>query len=250
MDTALLEEIGLTKSEIKVYLALLELGSSSTGKIVDKSKASSSKIYEILDKLIDKGLVSYNVTSGVKHFEAAPPSRILDYVDEKEKKIIEQKKALQQILPELELKQKRSKSKMGATIFRGLKGVETAMNDVLKEMKKGEEYYLFGGFVQDNKPYARFIKHYHEKRAKKGVKVKILYSEVGEPWGKEIEHLPYTKIKFAPSQLMTSSFILMYKNKTLIAVSTKDDVTYVRIESKEVTDSFKSQFELLWGQGK
>ena len=54
VKTELLEEIGLTKSEIKVYLALLELGSSTTGPIVDKSKASSSKIYEILDKLMQK----------------------------------------------------------------------------------------------------------------------------------------------------------------------------------------------------
>ena len=48
VKTELLEEIGLTKSEIKVYLALLELGSATSGPIVDKSGASSSKIYEIL----------------------------------------------------------------------------------------------------------------------------------------------------------------------------------------------------------
>ena len=77
-----LEEIGLTKSEIKVYLALLELGSSQTGKIVQKSKAASSKIYEILEKLIQKGLVSYIIKSGIKHFEAAPPERIMDYLEE------------------------------------------------------------------------------------------------------------------------------------------------------------------------
>ena len=67
MNESLLEKIGLTKSEIKVYLALLELGCSATGKIVEKSKASSSKIYEILDRLMQKGLVSFIIKSGIKN---------------------------------------------------------------------------------------------------------------------------------------------------------------------------------------
>ena len=111
MDSSLLEDIGLTKSEINVYLALLELGSSSTGKIVDKSGASSSKIYEILDRLMQKGLVSYVVKSGVKYFEAADPNRILDYVNEKESRLIKQKEKIKSLIPELELKRKISKYK-------------------------------------------------------------------------------------------------------------------------------------------
>src|SRR3989344_1268060 len=101
MDTRLLEDIVLTKSEVSVYLALLDLGSSSTGKIVDKSQVSSSKIYEILDRLMQKGLVSFVIKEGVKHFEAAPPDRILDYAEEKEKEMKQQKEGLKSLIPEL-----------------------------------------------------------------------------------------------------------------------------------------------------
>ena len=38
IETKILEEIGLTKSEIKVYLALLKLGSSTKKNIVKKLK--------------------------------------------------------------------------------------------------------------------------------------------------------------------------------------------------------------------
>ena len=65
MDTGLLESVGLTKSEAKVYLALLELGSSSKGPIVKRSGVASSKVYELLDKLIAKGLVSIVVKANV-----------------------------------------------------------------------------------------------------------------------------------------------------------------------------------------
>jgi sugar-specific transcriptional regulator TrmB len=248
MRKEILEEIGLTKSEINVYLALLELGSTTTGKIVDKAEVASSKIYEILDKLIQKGLASFIIKSGVKYFEAAPPERIMDYMKEKERKFNSQKDELKKLLPELELKQKLAKHKSEATVFRGLKGAETAMNQILKTMKKGEEYYLIGGVAGAWKPFMRFIKHYHEKRSKLGIKVKILYSEAGHEWAEDIKNLPNTEIKFAPSQLLTSNFILMYKDITILAVPTKTDVTYFKIENKEVTDSFKSQFELLWNQ--
>ncbi|MDO8660920.1 MAG: helix-turn-helix domain-containing protein, partial [Candidatus Woesearchaeota archaeon] len=142
MNIELLESIGLTKAEIKVYLALLELGSSTTGPIVEKSHASSSKIYEILEKLMQKGLASFVIESGMKYFEAAPPSRILEYVKEKEDSLTKQRQELQNIIPELELKQKLSNHKSDATIFRGLKGVKTAHEDILKTLKSGEEYYV------------------------------------------------------------------------------------------------------------
>ena len=77
MEFELLKEIGLTDSEIKVYVALLEIGSSSKGPIVDKSGVASSKIYELLEKLMQKGLVSQVIKSNVKYFEAAPPKRLL-----------------------------------------------------------------------------------------------------------------------------------------------------------------------------
>ena len=57
-----LEWIGLNKSETKVYLSLLRLGASSTGPIINDSKTANSKIYEVLDKLIHKGLVSFLVS--------------------------------------------------------------------------------------------------------------------------------------------------------------------------------------------
>ena len=54
METKTLKGIGLTDSEIKVYFALLELESSTVGKIIEKSRVPDSKIYSILEKLKEK----------------------------------------------------------------------------------------------------------------------------------------------------------------------------------------------------
>ncbi|MBS3174892.1 TrmB family transcriptional regulator, partial [Candidatus Woesearchaeota archaeon] len=80
MIEEILHQIGLTEGEIKVYLSLLELGSTSTGKIIKKSHISGSKVYEVLDRLSSKGLVTSVVKNGVKYFEATTPEKILSYL--------------------------------------------------------------------------------------------------------------------------------------------------------------------------
>ena len=83
MDTKPLEEIGLTKSEIKVYLALLKLGQTTAGPIVDEAKVTRSKIYDILERLKNKGLVSHIIKESTKYFSATSPTNIIEYLNKK-----------------------------------------------------------------------------------------------------------------------------------------------------------------------
>ena len=146
MNTKILKKIGLTDSEIKVYLALLELGSSKKAPIVKKSKISSSKIYEVMDKLIDKGLASYVIKNKVKHFNAAPPSRIKSYIKKKQRTLKQQEKEFNKILPSLNLKQQLTQKGSDAEIYKGWKGMTTVYNDLLESLRKGDHYYVFGQY--------------------------------------------------------------------------------------------------------
>src|SRR3989338_8385224 len=105
METKILEEIGLTPGEIKVYLALIGLGETTTGPIVDEARVSISKVYSILERLSKKGLVSHVVKNNVKYFKAADPNRLLIYLQEKEEHLKKQEQELKKFIPELELKQ-------------------------------------------------------------------------------------------------------------------------------------------------
>lgn len=52
-------QLGLTSGEARIYLSLLKLGSSKVGSIVKDSRVSYSKVCDVLERLITKGLVSY-----------------------------------------------------------------------------------------------------------------------------------------------------------------------------------------------
>ena len=88
MNTKALEKI-LTKNEIKVYLALLELGTTTTGTLARKSELHTSRVYESLSKLIEKGLVSFVIKSNRKHFSASNPEELLDVLDRHKKEVKE-----------------------------------------------------------------------------------------------------------------------------------------------------------------
>ncbi len=82
-----LQELGFTAGEERVYLALLRIGHSTTGAIAKEANVSRSKLYEILEKLARKGIVSHYKKNNVAYFSAPPPKRILEYLKEKEEHI-------------------------------------------------------------------------------------------------------------------------------------------------------------------
>jgi HTH-type transcriptional regulator, sugar sensing transcriptional regulator len=99
VNTELFKELGFTEREIKVYLALIELGSSTIGPICSKTKLQASKVYETLDKLQEKGLVSFTIVSKTKHFQSSDPTEILNMLDER-------KRQFKEVIVELKEKQK------------------------------------------------------------------------------------------------------------------------------------------------
>ncbi|MBN2051908.1 hypothetical protein JW756_00215 [Candidatus Woesearchaeota archaeon] len=249
MDMNILEQIGLTRSEIKVYLALLELGVTTTGPIVNKSGASSSKIYEILDRLIKKGLVSYIRKGKTKNFEAAPPSRILDYFKEKDEELDRQRKQVEQLLPELEIKRQLSKHQEEATIYKGMKGVETAFYDALKLMKKGETFYVYGIPPRSDKINYFFVK-WNKERAKLGIKAKQLFNESARGELQALpENNPLSQIKVMQQDQVMPVGINIFNDQVILFPSeTEKQPLLIVINNKEIAQSFKTQFDIFWNQ--
>ena len=241
----ILKEIGLTESEIKVYLSLLELGSSTAGPIIDKSKISSSKIYEVLERLMQKGLISYIIKSKTKYFDAEPPKRIKQYLKEKQKQLEDQEKALNKIIPELELKRKLAQEKNEASVFKGLKAIKNFYLNILTELKSKEEYYVLGANYGDYCfVITSFFENYHKQRVKKGIKLKMLANKDAKA-----TIVPSCKrnsqIKFLPKDLMTNMMTIFYKNKAFICFLTKEPTGFL-IENQEVVEGFKTYFKTFW----
>lgn len=242
-----LEEIGLNKSEIKVYIILLKLGASSTGPIINKSKTANSKIYGVLEKLIQKGLVSHFTKEGVKYYKAASPKMILDYLEEKKNNIQQQESKIKEILPTLLQFERQNEEEKEAFIFSGPRGVRTAFTNLVNELNPGEEVHIMG--VYDfGKEFLPLALYFQRIRSQKRIKAKFLINRGAENIAREFKKYPPLQIKFLPKDIFTPAIFLIYKDKVIINLA--KEMTFFVIKSKSAVTAFDSYFELLWRNGK
>src|SRR5919107_6120114 len=140
-----LNHLGLTYGEAKVYLSLLKLGSAKVGVIVRDSNISYSKVYDVLQRLSMKGLVSQIVIENIKHFNAVEPYRLHEYIKRKEEELNTQKGIIDKIIPQLAeyASNNRNKNKSSAEIFIGDSGLRTAyeilFNNFSRRKKKKDK---------------------------------------------------------------------------------------------------------------
>jgi len=243
-----LDSIGLTKNEIKVYLSLLELGSTPTGAIIKKTKIHTSKVYDALERLSDKGLVTYVIIANTKHFQAVDPERLTDFLEDKEKEIENQKESIKSIIPELKLKQTLGAEGTDAEIFRGWKGMETVFNEGIRAMGKNDTWYVLGAYAgEDVERTDQFIARVIKMCEAKKMKWKVLYNESARKTFRYERQSPITENRFLP--LETPATINIYKDVAFIALWTRDPVAF-RVKNKKVADSFRKYFEVMWGMAK
>lgn len=234
MDITIFEGIGLTRAESKVYIALLELGPTKVGKIIEKSGLQSSVVHNALHSLLDKGFVSYTKVGKIKEYQAAPPKRVIDYLEDK-------KRDFKAILPELELKQKLAKEKEEVELFQGTKGIMTMLNSLIEDTKKGDEYLFFTVNVKDqNEEIQRFFRKYDGKRKEKRLVAKGLAPEELKPFFKG---RPYLKMKYTNHPIPSN--ISICNNKLAMFSWGEKPVGYL-ISSRQMAAILASFFASIW----
>lgn len=149
---------------------------STSGPVVEEPGISRSIIYQILEKLVEKGLVSYVTKDKTKYFQASQPDKILEYIKNKEEKLKENKIKVEKLLPDLNAIQKSAK-KSEVSIYFGLKGIRAAYEHLYLKLKKGEDFYFLG--IPPSEPEEQDI--YWEKdqhrMTKAGIKCKLLFHQ-------------------------------------------------------------------------
>ena len=242
MEIEILEELGLSNSEAKIYLALLKNGSSKSGSIIKSANLQSSTVYHVLDSLVEKGLATYIFKSKIKYYQAEKPEAFLKMLEEKKQK-------LETILPSLKEKESIGKSNQSAKVYEGFNGIKTAFSNMRDELAKGDEYYIFQ--INDKKIATKriiqFLRNHHLRRSEKGIKVKILISKELRADSKIIfDGIKDTKIKYV-DELLPSGVV--YKNKFLTLDWDDTPSTFV-IESNAVANAYRRLFEDRWKHAK
>jgi len=244
MKQDVLEKLGLSKNEARVYLALLKLGSASVTDIAKSSGVHRVNTYDALERLMERGLVSAVVKINKKFYEAADPDRILDIVKEKEEVIEKTKK----ILPELKLDHRFAAKRQEVHHFKGREGLKSVFEDITKTLKKGDEWLIFGSAGKGAVILPNFMDKWEKERVKAGIRLKMIFNDAkqGRIRAQQLSKLKLTEVGYLPKGLISPSDVYIYGNKSTINLWSEDTPLSIMVENKEIADSFRSFFNWFW----
>lgn len=240
-----LESVGLSGNEVKVYLALLDLGSALAGEITKKSGVNRTNVYDTLNRLTERGLVSYVIKANRKYFEAANPDRLIKYLDEKEQEIKNKKDLIASILQELENKRKLSREPQESTIYKSRKGLKSVAEEVLNTRKP---IFIFGAEGKFVELFTHYAEQWHMKRGQLNIPLKIIFNERLREI-KSKSSFPKCQMRFNTNIYETPATTWIFGDKIAIIVwSEQPLITLIR--SKEVAESYKQFFNIMWNDSK
>lgn len=234
----ILEQMGLEGKKADVYLAALELGSSTVIEISKKAGIKRTTCYDILLDLIAEGLISQTQKGKKRLFVGEDPEKIQRNLKNKERLFSE-------ILPQLQSIHNVRGSKPKIRFYEGKKGLHEVYEDTIKHRGEilGFASYDIIGLMGDE-----WAAEYLQKRVKAGIHARGIIPRT-EPMmrdfiSKDQEHLRSTKVIDA-KKYPFSIEINVYGHNRVALMSAKEEIGLI-IEGDEIHKTMKLIFELIW----
>ncbi len=237
----ILQGIGLTKEQVEVYLAGLELGEASVQNLAKKANIKRPTTYLILDELKAKGLFSQVLKGKKRYFLAEDPEKLFTSIKQKETQ-------LKQIMPELRSLFNIDTEKPKIRYYEGINGALSVYDDILASISNNSEILSYTGIAGLYKDFPKdFAKNFFNRRVQRQISTRIIAidSEESREWQK---HAPYEMRDIVLVPEDQSPFFgdtEIYGNKVAL-ISYKENFMAVVIESKEIATMQRFIFELAW----
>jgi sugar-specific transcriptional regulator TrmB len=230
-----LRELGLTENEVTIYITLLKLGTANPSLIAEKTNLSRSYIYDSLERLHDKEMVSFIQKEGKKHYQATNPERIRELLKVKTERITK-------IIPKLIDLTKLEKEDMKVELNKGKNVYKSLLKDMLATLEENDEVLIFG--LEDDKSLERepiLLRRYFKILKQKNIIEKVIIRKGAV----KLKEAKTTTYKTLPKEFIGNTSFQIYSNKVAIFLEGLPNYL-ILIENKTVADSYRKQFEILW----
>lgn len=236
-----LERLGLSRNESRIYLFLLKHDSATTGPIIRETGIANSRVYESLNTLIGKGLVTYTLQKDGKHFSAADPGKFADLEEERQKTI-------SSIVPELQKLKGISKEDTFSAVYEGFEGWKTAFEKIVDDCPVDGTIHITG-FPEE--PYKleslrTFLLNLNLKSAKKRQRLKILMeSSTKETLGKDRQSEKYSEVRYMPEGYIAPAAMDIFDDYVYMFVWGEKPIVFM-IRNRKIAENFKKHHDFLW----
>ncbi len=236
----ILKQIGLSENEATIYLMLLSSGSLSVYDIASKTGIYRPNVYDKLETLLNKGLVSFVIKNTKKYFIATEPEKIEEYLDEETDKITINKEKLKTILPQLSAMANMPQIFTKVEVFEGKEGLKVFLRDILRTAKE----VLITGIddAKYNEALPTFLPKYLKELKTKKIKERVITADRPNIFLFDNSSTTY---RFLSEKEFNPTNTFIYADKVAI-VSWDFPPTIIRIENKNMANTYRQHFEQFW----
>jgi len=237
-----LEELGLSMNEAKIYRSLLKLKEASVPKIALDTGVNKRNIYDTMPKLENKGLVFQVLGNREVRYGPVDPNRLKSIIKEKEAR-------LEDILPKLSGQFHKDKEKDATFIYQGQEGLKSYMRDMIDS---GEDIYTIGAkgtwFIPGNE---EFVKKFVKDAKKKKMTFNHIFDYEMKALGDSFPLFMTDKYKFLPKEYSSAGAINIYGDKVIMfsGVTIKkasEDISFTVIQDSDLAEAYRIWFRFMW----
>lgn len=231
-----LKEAGLSENEVQVYLTLLKAGPLTSYSLSKKTSLSRGYLYELLEKLHEKGIISEVTKDTKKHYRATPPKQLQALLQYKLEN-------LSAIIPQLEKIEGVWKEETKVDVYKGKYAYKTLLNGVIGTVQEKEEVLVLGideELLMNLEP--RYLKRYFAIAKRLHITERVIVKK----GTKILIEAETTEYRFLPEELIGKIVQFVYGNKVAILMLS-EPLNLIIIEDKYIAATYRKQFDVLWG---
>jgi HTH-type transcriptional regulator, sugar sensing transcriptional regulator len=231
-------QIGLHKSEIEVYLYLLESGLSTPPQVARGTCIARTNTYNLLESLQDKGLIIEHKKGKRKAYLASDPEAILRSIERK-------KEAIERILPDLRGLYTVQKNKPKIRFYEGFEQVK----EIYWQVTNTDKLLAIGSTKMIVEKDPAFFDKFQKELKRKGVFLQDIITNPSEGVGsgvtKDILNGMYD-FRLLPEKYKDFSTDLLIWDNNIALITLQDPIFGTVIENPLLAQTFRYIFEMVW----
>lgn len=235
----------------EIFLVALENGPTGATTLAQKVGVKRTAIYDLLENLIKAGLIVESQKNNIKIFAVQKPEIIELLIEEKQKNILTAKSALTELKNTYYTKNSATKPRL--QLFEGREELQHMMKDLL--LYHDITAYVLWPVEKIIKLLGSdFYREFHKKRAERNIKIKVIWPHPQATAKTKYDFFKNDielkrEIRLAPKNIDFSLGYTIYANTVRFISSQKENYGFL-IESPEMAEMMKQQFEIIWQASK
>lgn len=242
MYNDILEEIGLTPNEAKIYMALLELKNGTIWDISAHASIHRRNTYDAIHRLIHKGLAFQVLPKRTLTYAPVHPDKLKEFIEDKTVK-------LERGLPGMIKRYEKNSTSQFVNVYRGIGGLK---NYIDLEIDVGKDIYGIGGKGSwfDERVLGYVIRKAYKKYKKAGIKSHIIYdyeagnnSNLTKYVGNDYRVLP-AEYSSNSSVEIFGDYVAIYSGMNLKGL--EDDIMITILKDKTLAEDYMKWWQFMW----